>query len=116
MVIGFKIGAASKKVMASGTAIPRTTSPRANRTLPHSQTGSMPPRRDSAARRRTGVLGSMPKRHPLRQPELHRHREPNTKHHKRERLDQHANRQSDEILHSIAERNLTRCSESDREQ
>jgi hypothetical protein len=41
---------------------------------------------------------------------------PNTKHHKRQRLDQYANRKSDEILHSVAERNLPRCSDSDREQ
>ena len=61
MVIGFRIGAANKKVMASGTATPRTTSPRANGTFPHSQTGSSTPSRDRAARRRIGVLGSMPK-------------------------------------------------------
>ena len=57
MVIGFRIGAASRKVSESETVRPRVIKVRANGTFPHSQTGNATPRRDNTARRRTGVRG-----------------------------------------------------------
>ena len=43
--------------MASDTLMPRTISPRASGTLPHSQTGNSTPSRESVARRSTGTRG-----------------------------------------------------------
>ena len=116
MVIGFRIGAANKKVMASGTATPRTTSPRANGTFPALTDRQQHPKEGQASAPQNRRSWKHAEKHPLRYPKLHHHRKPNTQHHKRQRLDQHTNRKSDEILQSVGELNRPRRSHSDRKQ
>ena len=84
--------------MASGTVSPRTSSPRASGTLPHSQTGSSTPSRDSAERRRTGLRGSTAKSQALRQPHLHDHRDRDAEDDEGQRLDEHADGERHEVL------------------
>ena len=57
IVIGLTIGAARRKVMASGTVKPPTINPRARGTLPHSHTGRKMPNIEMQARRNTGLRG-----------------------------------------------------------
>ena len=62
ITMGFTIGAAIRNVSVSGTEKPRISRPRANGTLPHSQTGTIMPSSDSTARRahaRRGIHRSM---------------------------------------------------------